>query len=107
MFWLLGNLSGVRWPDVVLAIPTALTGVAICFCYARHLDAFSFGAESAASLGIPVKRTRGVLIGRRNRYDGHYGLHRRRNWLCGTGDPVTPPVCWSAISTIVCCPSAR
>ncbi|EPC3782222.1 FecCD family ABC transporter permease [Citrobacter farmeri] len=62
MFWLLGNLSGVRWPDVVLAIPTALVGVAICFCYARHLDAFSFGAESAASLGIPVKRTRGVLI---------------------------------------------
>jgi len=62
MFWLLGNLSGVRWPDVVLVIPTALVGVAICFCYARHLDAFSFGAESAASLGIPVKRTRGVLI---------------------------------------------
>uniref|UniRef100_UPI000665516D FecCD family ABC transporter permease n=1 Tax=Citrobacter koseri TaxID=545 RepID=UPI000665516D len=62
MFWLLGNLSGVRWPDVVLAVPTALVGVALCFCYARHLDAFSFGAESAASLGIPVKRTRGVLI---------------------------------------------
>lgn len=62
MFWLLGNLSGVRWPDVVLAIPTALVGIIVCFCYARHLDAFSFGAESAASLGIPVKRTRGVLI---------------------------------------------
>ncbi len=62
MFWLLGNLSGVRWPDVILAVPTALVGVALCFCYARHLDAFSFGAESAASLGIPVKRTRGVLI---------------------------------------------
>lgn len=62
MFWLLGNLSGVRWPDVVLAIPTALVGIALCFCYVRHLDAFSFGAESAASLGIPVKRTRAVLI---------------------------------------------
>ncbi|QLY69937.1 iron ABC transporter permease [Citrobacter freundii] len=62
MFWLLGNLSGVRWPDVVLAIPTALVGIIACFCYARHLDAFSFGAESAASLGIPVKRTRAVLI---------------------------------------------
>ena len=40
----------------------ALVGIIVCFCYARHLDAFSFGAESAASLGIPVKRTRGVLI---------------------------------------------
>lgn len=62
MFWLLGNLSGVRWPDVILAIPTAFIGITLCFSYARHLDAFSFGAESAASLGIPVKCTRAVLI---------------------------------------------
>jgi len=63
MFWLLGNLSGIRWPDVSLAIPTAIIGVLICLWHARHLDAFSFGSDSAASLGIPVKRTRIVLIG--------------------------------------------
>ncbi|WP_437888412.1 FecCD family ABC transporter permease [Phytobacter sp. V91] len=63
MFWLLGNLSGIRWPDVSLAVPTAIVGVMICLWHARHLDAFTFGIDSAASLGIPVKRTRIVLIG--------------------------------------------
>ena len=62
MFWLLGNLSGVRWPDVYLAVPMTFIGVITCFCYVRALDAFTFGAQSAASLGIPIKRTRAILI---------------------------------------------
>ncbi|MGF6173253.1 FecCD family ABC transporter permease [Ensifer sp. 4252] len=62
MFWLLGNLSGVRWPDVALALPVALGGLLICLWHARALDAFTFGAESAASLGIPVKRVYATLI---------------------------------------------
>lgn len=63
MFWLLGNLSGVRWPDVTLALPVCLIGLAICLWHARALDAFTFGTESAASLGIPVRRVYAVLIG--------------------------------------------
>ena len=63
MFWLLGNLSGVRWPDVTLAVPIALTGLIACVWHARALDAFAFGADSAASLGIPVRRVQVVLIG--------------------------------------------
>ncbi|MGV3548503.1 FecCD family ABC transporter permease [Rhizobium sp.] len=63
MFWLLGNLSGVRWPDVSLALPIALVGLVVCLLHARALDAFTFGSESAASLGIPVRRVYVVLIG--------------------------------------------
>lgn len=63
MFWLLGNLSGVRWPDVWLALPVALVGLGVCLWHARALDAFAFGAESAAALGIPVRRVYVVLIG--------------------------------------------
>ncbi|MBB6014684.1 iron complex transport system permease protein [Aquamicrobium lusatiense] len=63
MFWLLGNLSGVRWPDVTLAVPIALTGLIACVWHARALDAFAFGADSAASLGIAVRRVQVVLIG--------------------------------------------
>ncbi|WP_046079853.1 FecCD family ABC transporter permease [Halomonas sp. HG01] len=62
MFWLMGNLSGVRWSDVALGLPAALAGLAICLWYRRALDAFTFGADNAASLGIPVRRVRGVLI---------------------------------------------
>ncbi|WP_017737881.1 iron ABC transporter permease [Pseudomonas sp. CBZ-4] len=63
MFWLLGNLSGVRWPSVWLAGPVALVGLAVCLWHRRALDAFTFGSDSAASLGIPVRRVQFVLVG--------------------------------------------
>ncbi len=63
MFWLLGNLSGVRWPDAWLAVPATLLGLVVCLWHARPLDAFTFGSESAASLGISVRRTYFALVG--------------------------------------------
>lgn len=63
MFWLLGNLSGVRWPDVWLALPVAVFGLAVCLWHARALDAFTFGSSSAASLGIQVRRVFIILTG--------------------------------------------
>ncbi|KTB55116.1 ABC transporter permease [Pseudomonas fluorescens] len=63
MFWLLGNLSGVRWPSVWLAVPVAVVGLAVCLWHRRALDAFTFGSDSAASLGIPVRRVQFVLVG--------------------------------------------
>ncbi|MFT3757902.1 FecCD family ABC transporter permease [Thauera sp.] len=63
MFWLLGNLSGVRWHSVTLAVPVVLVGLLVCIWHRRSLDAFTFGADSAASLGIPVRQVRLVLIG--------------------------------------------
>ncbi|MEX5560707.1 iron ABC transporter permease [Pseudomonas rhodesiae] len=63
LFWLLGNLSGVRWPSVWLAVPVALLGLAVCLWHRRALDAFTFGSDSAASLGIPVRRVQIVLVG--------------------------------------------
>lgn len=62
MFWLLGNLSGVRWPSVWLAVPVAVAGLAVCLWHRRALDAFTFGTDSAASLGIPVRRVQLVLV---------------------------------------------
>ncbi|WP_434765833.1 FecCD family ABC transporter permease [Pseudomonas triticicola] len=63
MFWLLGNLGGVRWPSVWLAVPVALLGLVVCLWHRRALDAFTFGVDSAASLGIPVRRVQILLIG--------------------------------------------
>ncbi|WP_308582658.1 iron ABC transporter permease [uncultured Pseudomonas sp.] len=62
LFWLLGNLSGVRWPSVWLAVPVAIVGLAVCLWHRRALDAFTFGRDSAASLGIPVRRVQWVLV---------------------------------------------
>ena len=62
MFWLLGNLSAVRWAEVGLAAPVMLAAVAICMVFARALDAFSFGTDAAAALGVATGWVRGVLF---------------------------------------------
>ncbi|MGO7903923.1 FecCD family ABC transporter permease [Rhizobium leguminosarum] len=62
LFWLLGSLSGVRWPDVYLSVPIAFTGFVICMAHVRALDAFAFGTDAAASLGIAVRRVQIVLF---------------------------------------------
>lgn len=62
MFWLLGNLSGVRWADVTVALPATAFILIVALWHTRALDAFTFGADSAASLGIPVRRVQVVLI---------------------------------------------
>jgi len=60
--WLLGSLSGARWPAVAIAgtaiiligIPVMATG--------RLLDSFAFGDTSAAALGVNVQGTRWALL---------------------------------------------
>lgn len=58
MFWLLGNLGGVRWPSVWLAVPVAVLGLVVCLWHRRALDAFTFGADSAASSALPCAACR-------------------------------------------------
>ncbi|MFE1591381.1 FecCD family ABC transporter permease [Nocardia sp. NPDC058705] len=62
MFWLLGSLEGVRWDDVLLCAVVVLLGTAVCLYFAHVLDAFSFGDDVAASLGIAVGRVRLMLL---------------------------------------------
>ncbi|WP_024554461.1 FecCD family ABC transporter permease [Franconibacter helveticus 513] len=62
MFWLLGSFSGVRWPEFQLALAVVLLGLAVCLYYAKALDAFIFGDDAAASLGIPVGYVRLALF---------------------------------------------
>ena len=62
MFWLLGSFGGVRWPEFLLVATVVGLCLIPCLLYARVLDAFSFGDEAAASLGVNVARTRIVLF---------------------------------------------
>ena len=62
MFWLLGSLEGVRWDDVVLCAVVVLIGSVVAVASVRPLDAFAFGDDVAASLGIHVARTRMLLL---------------------------------------------
>jgi iron complex transport system permease protein len=62
LFWMLGSLEGVRWNDAWLTASVTVAGLACCWAAARSLDAFTFGDEVAASLGISVARVRGGLL---------------------------------------------
>ncbi|WP_064076164.1 FecCD family ABC transporter permease [Prescottella equi] len=62
LFWLLGSLSGVGWTDVLLCSVACLIGIVVCLFHAPALDAFTFGNDSAATLGISVRRVRVLLL---------------------------------------------
>ncbi|MDL2409845.1 iron chelate uptake ABC transporter family permease subunit [Rhizobium calliandrae] len=62
MFWLLGSFGGARWPELVLVSLIVGAGLVACLAHARVLDAFAFGDEAAASLGVNVARARIVLF---------------------------------------------
>lgn len=62
MFWLLGSFGGVRWPEFTLVSIVVGLGLIACLAYSRILDAFAFGDESAAALGVNVSRARLTLF---------------------------------------------
>ncbi|MFD8380501.1 FecCD family ABC transporter permease [Streptomyces sp. NPDC059679] len=62
LFWLLGSLSGAGWGQVLLCALVLAVVLVLCLGYARTLDAFAFGDEAAAGLGVRVARTRLVLL---------------------------------------------
>ncbi|MGR4880222.1 FecCD family ABC transporter permease [Streptomyces sp. LARHCF249] len=60
--WLLGSMAPARWDAVaVCAIVTPL-GLAAAWLCSNALDGLAFGADTAASLGIGVRRTRLLLL---------------------------------------------
>ncbi|OLT14412.1 iron ABC transporter permease [Pseudonocardia sp. CNS-139] len=57
-YWLLGTLAGARWEGVTGTVVVILIGVLAIQFFAPALDAFTFGWDSAAALGINVTAAR-------------------------------------------------
>lgn len=57
-YWLLGTLGGARWEGVAVTVVIILIGVIAMQFFAPALDAFTFGWDSAAALGINVTAAR-------------------------------------------------
>ncbi|MBJ3811323.1 iron chelate uptake ABC transporter family permease subunit [Streptomyces flavofungini] len=62
LFWLLGSLSGAAWSDVWTCGAVLAVALAVCLLHARTLDAFAFGQDAAATLGVHVGRVRVLLL---------------------------------------------
>ncbi len=60
--WLLGSLSGARWPAVAIAVGAFVVAGLPVLLTGRLLDAFAFGDTAASALGVDVSRTRWLLL---------------------------------------------
>ena len=61
-FWLAGSLASARLPGVRVMAAVLLVGSAVLIAASRPLNAFAFGEDAAASLGIEVERVRWTLL---------------------------------------------
>lgn len=57
MTWILGNLDGKTWSQVVLGVLPVTVGVSLLVRESRALDALALGPATAASLGVDIRRT--------------------------------------------------
>lgn len=63
LFYLLGSFALASWPQVLVALPLIAVGAFVIIARARSLNALLLGEESAAHLGLDVRRDRLVLLG--------------------------------------------
>jgi iron complex transport system permease protein len=61
-FYLMGSLDGSTWARVAVAAPIILAGTALILVRARNLNGFLLGEETAAHLGVDVRRERAILL---------------------------------------------
>lgn len=60
--WILGSLSTASWHSVALMAPWAAIGTVGVLLHLRVIDVLAVGDEEAASLGLPVERTRLTVV---------------------------------------------
>ena len=70
LFWLLGSLAGATWQQLLLPAAVVPAVVVLLLLGSRWLDALLVGPDTAAAVGVPVRRVRvglfvalGVLVG--------------------------------------------
>ena len=60
--WSLGSFASVSWNDARWFLPLTAVGVAVSALLAKGVEAYLYGEDYAASLGMSVKKFRGALI---------------------------------------------
>lgn len=62
VFWLLGGLYAVAWRDLLYILPVVMIGLGVILLMRWRLNLLALGDETAASLGVSVRRERLVLL---------------------------------------------
>jgi iron complex transport system permease protein len=62
MGWLMGSLANSDWRHVGLLLPYVAIVLALSWCWQRELNVLAFGEDTAHQLGIPLERTKLLLL---------------------------------------------
>lgn len=62
-FYLLGSFSQADWQSLLVGLPIILIGSILILMRARSINGLLLGDDSAAHLGIDVRRERAILLG--------------------------------------------
>jgi iron complex transport system permease protein len=60
--WLMGDLNNRSWEHVNIVIPTTIISLLGALFFARDLNVLMLGEETAANLGVNIKRARNWLL---------------------------------------------
>ncbi|RBI65409.1 iron ABC transporter permease [Vreelandella sulfidaeris] len=61
--WLTGSLYAAQWGDVMGLLPWLLAATSVALAFSRHADAMALGDQVAEGLGVPILRSRMILLG--------------------------------------------
>src|SRR2546422_1805020 len=61
--WLQGGVSVISWQELGVAAVVVAGGLMIALLLARRIDAYAFGEETAATLGVDLDRTTTAVLG--------------------------------------------
>lgn len=60
--WLMGGFSGRSWPHLLGCAPYLMVGMITLQLLSRPLDALTCGDETARTIGLSIRRTRGIVV---------------------------------------------
>lgn len=61
-FWTLGSLGSASWQAVSVLLPIAIGVLLVLFWQARALNLFLLGEQEAAFIGLPIERTKRIVV---------------------------------------------
>ena len=61
MFWLVGSLSGVKWPEIIVISPWLIVAMIITMLMGRQLTIMELGDDIAKGLGQKIQVVRLIL----------------------------------------------
>lgn len=62
LIWLTGSIYGRGWDELYSFLPWLLLFLSLALFLARHLNALNLGDDVAHVIGVPVRRTRALLL---------------------------------------------